>query len=159
MRNYWVQFMWTKWNLTPDFLLHLFLLLLLLLHIFLSHEVRNSSPPLHLLFLTFKISSNSPPLVQEEGDVTPKVGCMVSNYSPRLSCSRREHWSGSITPPCPLLPPSYPPPATAVSPSTQPSLVPPHPSSSDPLCQPPTPYTISHQSLTSHWSSSCSHQP
>lgn len=118
-------------------------------------------PPPHPLFLTFKIPSNSPPLVQEEGDVTPKVGCMVSNYSPRLSCSRREHWSGSITPPCPLLPPSYPPtnPPTAVSPSMQPYLVPTHPrlphppfSSSDPLCQPPTPYTISHHGLTSHWS-------
>ena len=50
---------------------------------------------------------------------------MVSNYSPRLSCSRREHWSGSITPPCPLLPPSNTP--TAVSPSMQPYLVPPRP--------------------------------
>lgn len=49
-----------------------------------------------LLLLTFKIPSNSPPLVHEEGHVTPKVGCMGGNYSPRMSCSRREHWSGSI---------------------------------------------------------------
>lgn len=71
---------------------------------FLSQEVRND-PRTYTHILTFKIPFNSPPLVHEEGDVTQKVGCMVSNYSPRLSCSRREHWSGSITPPCPLLPP------------------------------------------------------
>lgn len=90
-------------------------------YVFLIPEVRNDTTP--PLFPTFKIPSNSPPLVQEEGDVTPKVECMVSNYSPRLNCSSREHWSGSITPPCPLVPPSYP--SCAVSQSTQPYRDPP----------------------------------
>lgn len=103
------------------------------------------------LFLTFKIPSNSPPLVQEEGDVTPKVECMVSNYSPRLSCSRWKHWSGSITPPYPLLPRSDHPPPTTTSPALSSTRLPAPFSFSDPQCQPPTPNTIFHRGLTTRW--------
>lgn len=127
--------------------------------VFLAQEVKKGTTP--PLFLTFKIPSNSPPLVQEEGDVTPKVECMVSNYSPRLSCSRWEHWSGSITPPYPLLPPPTTP--TTTSPAMQPYLAPAYPPTNPPflsltLCvnlQLPTQSFIMASQHTGHpWSSS-----
>lgn len=73
---------------------------------------------------------------------------MVSNYSPRLSCSRREHWSGSITPPRPLVPPSYPLLCRLTIHQVL-SRDPPAPLSvSDPLCQPLIPCAISHHGLS-----------